>query len=256
MREHQESSLPAARPVDVCAQDFLAWARAREHVLAEPDTQSTPSDPQLAALAQQLPDAAVDDILDRALAASRDPASAANADHPSAPVHSLATARAKRRLLGGTAMLALAAAASLLLVIRQDPHEMTPDLAVAPPLQDPLRFRLDVHGAHTTMRGAPDLPDAHRFAGDDRIVLDLVPFERTRVDIEVRVFVIDDGLRRVLPWVDRLGDPTLGDREILGNASDLGPGEWRLELEAVERDSGVVRWRGATTLRIQTNREM
>lgn len=245
MREPQELSTPAARPVSTCEQDFLAWARTREHVLAASDD------------TQQLPHTVAEGILERALAAtSTGPAKQADGGNGGTTVHSLAAARSKRRLLGGASMLALAAAASLLLVIRPGSNELGTTQGPTPvaSLGDPIRFRLDVHDEPGSMRGDPDLPDEHRFTADDHLVLSLTPIERTRANVEIRVFAVQEGPRRALPWEVRLGDPMLGDRDILGRASDLGPGVWRLEIEAVDRHGGAVRWRGATVLRIQPSR--
>ncbi len=251
--------------------DLVTWARVRSHYIEAPDLQSSAHDPELEALDRRLlqpmaPERAEEMLTGVLTSKALQTLQCPEATSGEALVHSLEAARSRRRrpwVWLGSSFAAVAAAAALLLVTRSgplDPNESSQLVAIAPVLDD-LHFQLDVQGGYAAMRGdvkpgsgdsSPPGQAEYIFDMRDEIVLFLTPAERIRDDVQLRLVATQGERRIMLDWQTKVGDAQLGDREIQGKPADLGPGVWRLDIEAVDRQSGARRWRGGAVLRINS----
>ncbi len=156
---------------------------------------------------------------------------------PRAAVH-------RNRWLRGMAVasLSLAAAAAVLLVVRDDPE--APVVAVA----NVHAYSLEVIGALGETRGADDIPV---FMPEDALLLRLRPQDevRGRLTASVRAVHGDDVL--ALDWPVRITSAS-GHIEIDGAAGDLSKvarGVWALEVTVLD-EGGKPLWHGQLRVRV------
>ncbi|MBK8261139.1 MAG: hypothetical protein IPK80_07335 [Nannocystis sp.] len=260
MRNTPKSQEQAFSETTKQAAELGSWARARVLYIEGPQEVHPSLDAEvedsLRSLAQPLAAEQAEQILERALAqAAVVPPGGVASARSDASVLSLAAARERRShwVWLGASLTALAGAAAIILAIASGPEgSSVPSPSLTSTTPQDLHFQLDVHGGHAVVRGHDASSGSEFFLTDgDHLTLTMTPVERVRTDLEIHIYATQDGRQRDLPWVVRIGDPALGDREIQGNLDDLGLGTWRLSIEAVDSRSRSVRWRGEAMLRIE-----